>query len=274
MLQDGGLPTGARAGEVLAHVAALHARPARPPRRSRARLGPRPRAADHGAAALRWPAPAPGARGLAVVGPTRGRVPRRADRGPRPAGAGSPSGAWCGRCARPASRSCSPPTSWTRPNGWPTTSSSWTTAASWPQGTPAELTARRRRPAVRRTAGPRPRDAARRRCPKGCTAAEPAPGRYVVEGRESALGPGAIATVTAWCAAHGVHAGGPGAGPPHPGGRLPRPHRPGAAMTFTAERPREPGRRRRPRRRGAAVGVARRPASTRASCCATASRCS
>ena len=32
MLQDGGLPTGARAGEVLRHVAALHARPqARPP---------------------------------------------------------------------------------------------------------------------------------------------------------------------------------------------------------------------------------------------------
>jgi ABC-2 type transport system ATP-binding protein len=30
MLQDGGLPTGARAGEVLAHVAALHAHPHRP----------------------------------------------------------------------------------------------------------------------------------------------------------------------------------------------------------------------------------------------------
>src|SRR3954453_1409493 len=32
MLQDGGLPTGARAGEVLRHVAALHARPVDPAR--------------------------------------------------------------------------------------------------------------------------------------------------------------------------------------------------------------------------------------------------
>ena len=30
------------------------------------------------------------------------------------------------------------------------------------------------------------------------------PGRYAVEGAGTPLGPGAVATVTAWCAAHGV----------------------------------------------------------------------
>jgi ABC-2 type transport system ATP-binding protein len=40
--------------------------------------------------------------------------------------------------------------------------------------------------------------------PEGIAAAETVPGRYSVEGVDAPLGPGAVATVTAWCAAHGV----------------------------------------------------------------------
>ena len=82
--------------------------PARPPRAG-ARPRARARAPDHGEAAVRRPAPAPRPR-RRRGGPARGRLPRRADGGPRPAGPASPSGTWCARCARPASRSCSPPT--------------------------------------------------------------------------------------------------------------------------------------------------------------------
>src|SRR5699024_445711 len=41
-------------------------------------------------------------------------------------------GTWSKHCARPGSRSSSPPTTWRRPNGWPTTWSSSTTAPRWP----------------------------------------------------------------------------------------------------------------------------------------------
>ena len=40
--------------------------------------------------------------------------------------------------------------------------------------------------------------------PEGIRAGEPAPGRYVVEGGATPIGPRAVATVTAWCAARGV----------------------------------------------------------------------
>jgi ABC-2 type transport system ATP-binding protein len=71
------------------------------------------------------------------------------------------------------------------------------------EGTPAELTSGAD---VLQFTGPPGLDltSLRAALPEVVVVGEPTPGRYVVEGREVALGPGAVATVTAWCAAHGV----------------------------------------------------------------------
>ena len=198
MLQDGGLPTGARAG-VLAHVAALHAHPRRPaPLLEPAR--PRARRPDDRPAAVRRAAPAARA-GAGRRRAPRAGLPRRADRRPRPAGPARRLGPGRARCARPASPSSSRPTSWTRPSASPTTSSSSTHGRVSPQGTPAELSAAAPTPCASPAAGPGPRPPARRRCPTASPAASRRPGRYVVEGE---VAPQLLATVTAWCAAHGV----------------------------------------------------------------------
>jgi ABC-2 type transport system ATP-binding protein len=71
------------------------------------------------------------------------------------------------------------------------------------QGTPAELTSGAD---VLQFSGPIGLDLATLRAalPEGIGVGEPTPGRYVVEGGAASLGPEAVATVTAWCAAHDV----------------------------------------------------------------------
>jgi ABC-2 type transport system ATP-binding protein len=71
------------------------------------------------------------------------------------------------------------------------------------QGNPAELTSGAD---VLQFSGPPGLDLTTLRAalPEGIRAGEPLPGRYVVEGARTPLGPGPVATVTAWCAAHGV----------------------------------------------------------------------
>ena len=99
MLQAGGVYPGVRAGEMLRHVAALHAHPLDPATLCSSGSA----SADAGAhavpAALRRPAAA------AVARPRPGRppragLPRRADRRPGPAGPPGHLGAGRGRCAR------------------------------------------------------------------------------------------------------------------------------------------------------------------------------
>jgi ABC-2 type transport system ATP-binding protein len=71
------------------------------------------------------------------------------------------------------------------------------------QGTPAELTSGAD---VLQFSGPPGLDLTtlRTALPEGVTASEPVPGRYAIEGGRTPLGPGEVATVTAWCAAHGI----------------------------------------------------------------------
>jgi ABC-2 type transport system ATP-binding protein len=71
------------------------------------------------------------------------------------------------------------------------------------QGSPAQLTSGAE---LLTFSGPPGLDLAplRAALPEGIGVAEPVPGRYAVEGVGTPLGPGAVATVTAWCAAHGV----------------------------------------------------------------------
>jgi ABC-2 type transport system ATP-binding protein len=71
------------------------------------------------------------------------------------------------------------------------------------EGTPAELTSGAE---VLSFSGPTGLDLAtlRTALPEGVSVTETTPGRYAVEGVGVPLGPGAVATVTAWCAAHAV----------------------------------------------------------------------
>jgi ABC-2 type transport system ATP-binding protein len=200
MLQDGGLPTGARAGEVLAHVAALHASPL-----------------DHLALA----------RTLGLDPVLRTTV-RRLSGGQRQRLALAAS-----VVGRPELVFLDEPTAGLDPQArlavWGLVRSLREAGVAVvltthlmdeaerladhvvvvdhgrvvAQGTPAELT---RGADVLQFNGPPGLDLASLRAalPEGVAVAEPVPGRYAVEGVREPLGPGAVATVTAWCAAHGV----------------------------------------------------------------------
>ena len=211
-------------------MAKLHAHPLDVGRADRA---PRPRQLrpHHLPAALRRPAAAAGAR-HGRRRPPRAGLPRRADRRPRPAGPPRHLGPRPRAARRRRHR---------RPHH-----------ALHGRG----RAARRRRRDHRRAAGSSPRAPPRscaaaaprtpcaspaapastwarcsRRCPTDCTAAELTPGAYRITGK---VDPQLLATVTSWCAQHGVmpdrHLGRAA----HPGGRLPGTDRQGAArMTAT-----------------------------------------
>jgi ABC-2 type transport system ATP-binding protein len=200
MLQDGGLPTGARAGEVLRHVAALHAHPIDPGRLA-AELGLAPVLTTtvrrlSGGQRQRL------ALALAVVGhpeivfldePTAGLDPQ------------GRLAVWSLiRTLREAGVAVVLTTHLMdeaeRLADHVVVVDAGRVVA---EGSPAELT---RGADVLQFAGPPALDLTTLRAalPEGVIAGEPVPGRYVVEGQQVPLGPGAVATVTAWCAAHGV----------------------------------------------------------------------
>jgi ABC-2 type transport system ATP-binding protein len=200
LLQDGGLPTGAHAGEVLRHVAALHAHPVDPARLA-ADLGLEPVLRTtvrrlSGGQRQRL------ALALAVVGrpeivfldePTAGLDPHARlavwslIRSLREAGV---TVVLTTHLMDEAERLA---------DHLVVVDAGRVVA----EGTPAELTSGAD---VLQFGGPPGLDLTtlRTALPEGIVVAEPSPGRYVVEGRDIALGPGAVATVTAWCAAHGV----------------------------------------------------------------------
>ncbi len=200
MLQDGGLPTGARAGEVLRHVASMHAAPLDPGRLA------------------------------AVLGlePVLGTTVRRLSGGQRQRLALA-----AAVVGRPELVFLDEPSAGLDPQS---------RGAVWglvhtlrdagvavvltthlmdeaerladhvvvvdagrvvAEGTPAELTSGAE---VLSFNGPAGLDLATLRAalPEGINATETLPGRYAVEGVGVPLGPGAVATVTAWCAAHSV----------------------------------------------------------------------
>jgi ABC-2 type transport system ATP-binding protein len=200
LLQDGGLPTGARAGEVLRHVAALHAHPVDPARLA-TDLGLEPVLRTtvrrlSGGQQRRL------ALALAVVGrpeivfldePTAALDPHARlavwdlIRSLREAGVAVVlTTHLMDEAERLADRVV-------------VVDAGHVVA----EGTPAELTSGAD---VLQFAGPPGLDLTtlRTALPEGIVVGEPTTGRYVVEGRDVPLGPGAVATVTAWCAAHGV----------------------------------------------------------------------
>jgi ABC-2 type transport system ATP-binding protein len=200
MLQDGGLPTGARAGEVLQHVAALHAAPLDPARLAavlglEAVLGTTVRRLSGGQRQRL-------ALAAAVVGrpelvfldePTAGLDPQ------------ARLAVWeLVRALREAGVAVVLTTHLMdeadRLADHVVVVDAGRVVA---QGSPAELTSGAD---VLAFSGPPGLDLATLRAalPEGVSAGEPVPGRYAVEGTSTPLGPGAVATVTAWCAAHGV----------------------------------------------------------------------
>ena len=68
--------------------------------------------------------------------------------------------------------------------------------------------------------------------PAGCAVSEPQPGQYLVEGP---VDPQLLAAVTAWCAGARGAGRGPAGAAAVAGGRLPRPDRPGAAVSLTSD---------------------------------------
>jgi ABC-2 type transport system ATP-binding protein len=200
MLQDGGLPTGARAGDLLRHVAALHARP----------LDPRALAATLG------------------LEPVLRTTVRRLSGGQRQRLALA-----AAVVGRPELVFLDEPTAGLDPQArlavWDLVRTLRVAGVAVvltthlmeeaerladdvvvvdhgrvvARGTPAELTSGAD---VLQFNGPPRLDLSTLRAalPEGVVAGEPVPGRYTVEGVGVALGPGAVATVTAWCAAHDV----------------------------------------------------------------------
>jgi ABC-2 type transport system ATP-binding protein len=200
MLQDGGLPAGARADEVLRHVAALHARPLDPGRLAAA-LGLEPVLQTmvrrlSGGEKQRL------ALALAVVGrpelvfldePTAGLDPQ------------ARLAVWAlVRSLRAAGVAIVLTTHLMdeaeRLADHVVVVDAGRVVA---RGSPDDLTSGAD---VLQFSGPPGLDLTTLRAalPEGVLAAEPAPGRYAIEGARTPLGPGAVATVTAWCAAHGV----------------------------------------------------------------------
>ena len=270
MLQDGGLPTGARAGEVLRArrraVRAPRSTPARLAARlglERRRCGP-PSGGCPAASTSGWRSPRPSS------GRPEVRLPRRADRRLDPQ---ARLAVWdlVARAARRRRRRRAhhAPHGRGRAPGRPRRRRRPGRVVA--EGTPAELTAAA--PTSLRFAGaagagpdqPRARPCPRRRRQRA------AAGPLRRRGREVRSAPARWPTVTAWCAAARRPARRAGARPAHPRGRLPRAHRPGAAMTLTAARAWRPraGRRRRRRPDAGRAGALR----ARACCCATASSC-
>ncbi len=200
MLQDGGMPTGARAGEVLRHVASLYAAPLDPGRLAAA-LGLEPVLRTtvrrlSGGQRQRL------ALATAVVGrpdlvfldePTAGLDPQARVavwdlvRALREAGAAVVlTTHFMDEAERLADHVVVVDAG--RVVG---------------EGSPAQLTAGAD---VLAFSGPPGLDLATLRAalPEGVAVTEPRPGRYAVESGAGTLGPGPVATVTAWCAAHGV----------------------------------------------------------------------
>jgi ABC-2 type transport system ATP-binding protein len=200
LLQDGGLPTGARAGEVLRHVAALHAHPVEPARLA-AGLGLEPVLGTtvrrlSGGQRQRL------ALALAVVGrpeivfldePTAGLDPQ------------ARLAVWALIRSLREARVAVVLTTHLMDEAERLADRVVVVDAGRvvAEGTPAELTSGAD---VLQFAGPPGLDLTglRTALPEDVAVSEPRPGRYVVEGREVPLGPGAVATVTAWCAAQGV----------------------------------------------------------------------
>ena len=200
MLQDGGLPTGARAGEVLRHVASLHAAPLDPGRLA-AVLGLEPvlrttvrRLSGGQRQRLALAAAVVGRPELVFLDePTAGLDPQARNavwelvRALRDAGVAV---LLTTHLMDEAERLADQVV---------VVDAGRVVAA----GTPADLT---RGADLLTFNGPSGLDLVtlRTALPEGVTAVEIVPGRYAVEGVAVPLGPGAVATVTAWCAAHGV----------------------------------------------------------------------
>jgi ABC-2 type transport system ATP-binding protein len=200
LLQDGGLPAGARAGQVLRHVAALHARPLDPARLAAA-LGLEPVLRTtvrrlSGGQRQRL------ALALAVIGrpelvfldePTAGLDPQ------------ARLAVWSlVRSLRDAGVAIVLTTHLMdeaeRLADHVVVVDGGRVVA---EGTPAQLTSGGD---VLQFSGPPGLELTTLRAalPEGVKAGESVPGRYAVEGGGAPLGPGEVATVTAWCAAHGI----------------------------------------------------------------------
>ena len=200
MLQDGGLPTGARAGEVLRHVAALHAAPLDPVRLAavlglEAVLGTTVRRLSGGQRQrLALAAAVVGRPDLVFLDePSAGLDPQ------------ARIAVWdLMRALRDAGVAVVLTTHLMdeadRLADHVVVVDAGRVVA---EGSPEELTSGAD---VLAFSGPPGLDLATLRAalPEGVSAGEPMPGRYAVEGGATPLGPGAVATVTAWCAAHGV----------------------------------------------------------------------
>ena len=199
MLQHGGVYPMLGPGPGPAAVRRLLRRPRGPRRPARpggpGRGGPHPVAAAVGRrAAAPVAGPGPG-------GPARGGLPRRAHRRGRPRGPHRRARDSSPTCGTGGSAWCSPPTSWPRPSGWPTTWSSSTRAACWPRARrPSWRRARRTAPSgsppVRAsTPPPWPRPSARAR-----VVDEERPGAYRLLPRPAPPRPAVVAALAGWLA--------------------------------------------------------------------------
>ena len=112
-----------------------------------------------------------------LVSASRRAVPRRAHHRARPPQPRRPVGPAARPRARAARPSCSPPSTWRRPTGWPTTWSCSTTAGPSPRARPIELKARIGEDRVEITVPaatelPRAPGASSRRSPRGAPSAD------------------------------------------------------------------------------------------------------
>ena len=172
----------------------------RGPRRADRAVGLVRRPAHPVAAAVRRRAAAPVA-GPRPGGPARGAVPRRAHRRGRPRGPPGRARHHRRPARAGASAWSSPPTSWPRPSGWPTTWSSSTAAGPWPRAPRPRWP--RAPPTARSASRPgRPSTPAALASAIGAGTARGggAPRRLPVQPPAGAATPAVIATLAAWLA--------------------------------------------------------------------------